>query len=86
VEERARHTQDVRCPVCGVGVLVVVSYESEDQGDDEPKLEADSEEVRTFTCGHEVRGPGLDTADQDRLSVERRTSDQAVPPIEPDGA
>jgi hypothetical protein len=67
-------------------VLVVVSYEAEDQGNAEPKLGADSEEVRSFTCGHEARGPSLDTADQERLSVERRTSDESATPIEPDGS
>jgi hypothetical protein len=33
-----------------------------------------------YTCGHQVPGPALDTADQERLDVERRTSAETVDP------
>jgi hypothetical protein len=63
------------CPVCGKGTLRQVDF-----GEQQP----DSHEVQTFTCGHEVEGARLDTSDADRLTVERRTSDETVMPVEPD--
>jgi hypothetical protein len=49
--------------------------------------EADSRQVATYSCGHEVTGPRIDRAEQARpaLDVERRTSDETVPPPEADG-
>jgi hypothetical protein len=76
--------QELRCPECGRGVLVDVSYEMGKAGEAEPVLTPDSREVRTFSCGHEDRGPRLATSDQERLSVERRTSEETAEPIEPD--
>jgi hypothetical protein len=73
-------SQDVRCPVCGRGVLVDVSYVT----GDEPRIEAESVEVLAFSCGHETRGPRLATSDQERLSVERRTSEETAETVEPD--
>ena len=63
------------CPVCGKGTLRQVDF-----GEQQP----DSREVQTYTCGHEVEGARLDTSDADRLTVERRTSDETVMPVEPD--
>jgi hypothetical protein len=40
--------------------------------------------VQTFTCGHEVEGDRLQTADADRLDVERRGSEETVTPIDPE--
>jgi hypothetical protein len=34
----------------------------------------------TYTCGHEVVGPTLGTADADRLEVERRQTDETTDP------
>lgn len=64
------------CPVCGKGTLRQVDFGEQQQ--------PDSREVQTFTCGHEVEGARLDTSDADRLTVERRTSDETVMPVEPD--
>ena len=64
-----------RCPVCGVGVLRDVGTEDPDR-----LLRPDSSVVETYTCGHEVTGPTLATADADRLEVERRTSEETVDP------
>jgi hypothetical protein len=61
------------CPVCGKGILITVEF-----GDQQP----DSHEVQTFTCGHEVEGAQLKTADPDRLDVERRESEDTVMPID----
>ena len=63
------------CPVCGVGTLIQIEF-----GEQQPA----SHEVDTYTCGHEVRGARLETADADVLEVERRTSDDTVMPIAPD--
>jgi formylmethanofuran dehydrogenase subunit E len=38
--------------------------------------------VQTFTCGYEVEGARLQTADADRLDVERRVSEETVTPVE----
>ena len=65
----------VTCPVCGKGTLLTTEF-----GTQQP----DSREVRTFTCGHEVEGAKLKTADADLLDVERRTSEETVMPVEPD--
>lgn len=64
------------CPVCGKGTLRTVDF-----GDQQPE----SREVQTFTCGHEVEGARLQTADADRLDVERRTSEETVTPVDPEG-
>ena len=66
---------DDLCPVCGRGTLRQVDF-----GEEQPE----SREVQTFTCGHEVEGARLDTSDADRLTVERRTSEETVTPIEPE--
>jgi len=68
-----------RCPVCGQGTLVQVEF-----GEQQPA----SPQVETYTCGHEVRGGRLESADADALEVERRTSDETVTPIadEPEGS
>jgi hypothetical protein len=63
------------CPK-GKGTLRTVDF-----GDQQPE----SREVQTFTCGHEVEGGRLRTADADRLDVERRQSEDTVTPIDPEG-
>jgi hypothetical protein len=60
-----------RCPICGVGTLRTIEF-----GEQRPE----SPEVQTFTCGHEVAGAKLETADPERLDVESRTSDETVDP------
>jgi len=63
----------ITCPICGEGTLRTVDF-----GDQQPE----SREVQTFTCGHEVKGVQLKTADADRLDVERRASEETVMPVE----
>jgi len=63
------------CPICGKGTLRATDF-----GTQQPE----SREVRTFTCGHEVEGARLETADADLLDVERRTSEETVTPVETD--
>jgi hypothetical protein len=67
-----------RCPVCGRGVLQHLGTEA--RGDQQP----DSPILETYSCGHEVREPPLETADAERLEVERRSSeDTAGAPTDP---
>lgn len=63
------------CPICGKGTLLTTEF-----GTQQPE----SREVRTFSCGHEVKGAALETADADQLDVERRTSEETVTPVEGD--
>jgi hypothetical protein len=71
-----------RCPRCGEGILVDISFR---QGSDlvagEEIQEADTRQVETYSCGHEVVGPRLDTpAGSDALEVERRDSSETTEP------
>jgi hypothetical protein len=61
------------CPVCGEGTLATIGF-----GEQQPE----SRQVQTFTCGHEVEGARLQTADADQLDVERRTSEETVTPAD----
>jgi len=67
------------CPVCGRGSLADIVYDVV-PGSDEPVQTSDSREASIYTCGHRVSGPSLATADQDRLDVERRGSEETVDP------
>jgi hypothetical protein len=65
--------EDKRCPVCGVGVLRHLGTEAGDV------LQAAEVPIgETYSCGHELAGPTLATADAERLEVERRTSEETV--------
>ena len=67
--------ESTTCPICGKGTLVTVDF-----GDQQPE----SREVQTFTCGHEVEGGRLRTADAAGLDVERRESEDTVMPVDPE--
>ena len=69
--------------MCGRGVFTDVIYEEPEPGGPEPRLSADSYEVLLFSCGHRVRGARLDEAESDRMTVERRESDDTAEPVEP---
>lgn len=68
-----------RCPMCGVGRLRNIAFDAADDDQQGP----DSRQVQTFTCGHEVIGERLDSADADGLEVERRVSEDTVIPPGP---
>ena len=76
------HKDQQRCPVCGEGVFTDVVYEDREPEGTELRLAGDSYEVLLFSCGHEVRGAPLATADADRLTVESRDSEEATDPVE----
>jgi hypothetical protein len=42
--------------------------------------EAESRQIETYSCGHTVVGPRLSSADQEAMTVERRTSDETTMP------
>jgi hypothetical protein len=63
------------CPICGKDTLRTVEFGEQQR---------ESRQVQTFTCGHEVEGAQLQTADADRLDVERRESEETVMPVDPE--
>ena len=70
------------CPVCGRGELKDVVFDGgTGEVEGTPMQLADSSEVDVYTCGHEVTGASLARADRS-LHVERRTSEDTVPPPE----
>jgi hypothetical protein len=78
-EERVvpESTQKKKCPVCGQGDLVEVTFREGATGaEDEAIQTADTRQVETYSCGHELLGPRLDqtAAGTDELDAERRTS------------
>jgi hypothetical protein len=75
-----------KCPVCGKGDLVDITYRDDSEvspDTDEPIQTADSRQVESYSCGHEVTGPRLDrtAAGTEGLEVERRESDETIEPI-----
>ena len=75
-----------RCPVCGQGTLVEISFW--DESAKEPEAgeaiqEADTRQVESYSCGHEVRGPRLDesASGTEDLEVERRQTDETAEPL-----
>jgi len=73
-----------KCPLCGKGDLVDLTYrEGGSQVADEPIQTADSRQVESYSCGHEVPGPTLDrtAAGSGDLEVERRTSEETTEPL-----
>jgi hypothetical protein len=75
-------TEAARCPVCGSGTLCDLSHDLDPlRRHAPPGQTADSLQVETYTCGHEVIGASLATADPDRLDVERRDSEETTTPL-----
>ena len=76
------YTQSVpdRCPICSGGIFVEIAYDV-DPSSREPVQQADSHEIVSYSCGHAVAGASLADADQRRLDVERRSTEDTVPPL-----
>jgi hypothetical protein len=71
--------EELRCPVCGRGVVRDIAYDAEAEGDDgRPFQDPTARQITEYTCGHRVEGPRLATADQERLDVERRSSEETT--------
>lgn len=60
------------CPICGTSTLQTIDFGEQPE----------SRQMQTFTCGHEVEGARLDSADADHLDVERRSSEETVSPVD----
>jgi len=71
---------DARCPICGIGLLVDITYDAGGTGVVDPKQTADSAQLTRYGCGHVVEGASLASADADRLDVEQRSSEETVAP------
>jgi hypothetical protein len=70
----------LRCPVCGIGVLSELSYDQTGGDDGEARQTPSARELTAYSCGHEVPGQALATADPERLDVERRRTEETVDP------
>ena len=68
-----------RCPVCGKGTLADIDFGGNDLFQD-----PESRQVDVYTCGHEVDRARLDSADAERLDVERRRSEETAAPTPTD--
>jgi hypothetical protein len=69
-----------RCPVCGDGILSDIEYDKGRAAEEDLQQRPESRQLDVYTCGHWVAGAPLEVAD-DRLDVERRTSDEAAEPL-----
>jgi hypothetical protein len=70
-----------RCPICGKGTLADIGYDALPPTQQGPEQQPDSRQIDTYTCGHQVIGERLGTADSDELDIERRTSDEPAEPL-----
>lgn len=74
-----------RCPRCGLGEVIDIAFDAgassgAEGGTDAQPQGAESRQVETYSCGHQVVGPRLSTADAELLDVERRSSEDTVEP------
>jgi hypothetical protein len=67
------------CPICGGGTLADIAFDAQGAGR-APRQTAESRELLTYSCGHEVPGGSVGTADPALLDVERRTSRETAEP------
>src|SRR5262245_1076712 len=78
-EGRMRAPDGLRCPVCGKGVVQDLGFDAESTTDlGRPVQDPEAREWVRFTCGHQVEGSKLETADQEGLDVERRSSEDTT--------
>ena len=81
VENGIAERGDVRCPICGTGVLRDIAYDDNPTEPTGIKQAPESREVLTFSCGHEVEAHRLDESARRDPNVERRESDDTVDEI-----
>ena len=67
------------CPICGRGTLADIAYDRGNTPREDLQQQPTSRQLDVYSCGHQVPGAALESAD-DRLDVERRTSDEAAEP------
>ncbi len=80
--ETDRSGRDLRCPVCGSGVLRDIAYDENETVASGIKQAPESREVLTFTCGHEVEAHRLEEAARRDPNVERRDTPETVDDVE----
>ncbi len=81
----SERTEELRCPICGIGVVADIAFDRDPMhAQSEPRQSAETIEVTTYTCGHQVPGRSLAGADAEVLDVERRQSEDTVTPPEPE--
>lgn len=73
-----RPTEDLRCPICGTGVLRDIAYDANPTEPNGIKQAPESVEVLTYTCGHEVEAHRLEEAARHDPNVEGRESEETV--------
>jgi hypothetical protein len=73
---------DLRCPICGVGVVADIAFDRDPSRPEHatPQQGAETTEVTSYSCGHQVPGRSLAGADAEVLNVERRSSEDTVQP------
>ena len=73
---------ELSCPVCGVGVVADIAFDRDPsrRGEETPHQSAETTELTTYSCGHQVPGNSLASADAEVLDVERRRSEDTVGP------
>jgi hypothetical protein len=72
--------EEVRCPVCGKGVLADITYDDAPDRSTPSEQQPESRQLDHYTCGHEVRGAELASAD-DALDIEQRNSEETAAPL-----
>ncbi len=73
--------EELRCPICRMGVVADIAFDRDPtHTEGEPRQGAETTEVTTYTCGHQVPGRSLAGADAEALDVERRQSEDTVTP------
>ncbi|MEP6757885.1 MAG: hypothetical protein ABJB55_01670 [Actinomycetota bacterium] len=77
--------QELRCPICLVGVVADIAFDRDPSRPQAvPQQTPETTELTTYSCGHQVPGRSLASADAEALDVERRQSQDTVAP--PPGA
>lgn len=77
-ERGATSGDDLRCPVCGTGMLRDIAYDENPTEPNGIKQAPESVEMLTFTCGHEVEAHRLQEAARRDQNVERRQSEDTA--------
>jgi hypothetical protein len=80
-----RGSSDLRCPVCGEGVLGDIAYDAQHPNPPQPQQAPESRELLTFSCGHQVEERSLAEAARNDPNVERRTAEETVAPVGTEG-
>ncbi len=85
-DEEAGKGETHKCPVCGQGTLVEISFTEHSAMEAEAGeaiQEADTRQVESYSCGHEVVGPRLDESavGTEDLQVEHRQTDETAEPL-----